>query len=64
MGAISHGGHLDLRIVIIFTNSQSPFNTRLHIKFEEAGPGVSVEKLFKGVNRRTDGWKEGRRTTD
>ena len=35
-GAISrHGGHLDLRTITIFTNFQSPFNTRIHIKFEE-----------------------------
>ena len=40
-----------------FTNIQSPFNTRLHVKFEEIW--VSEEKSFKGVNGRTD-----RRTTD
>ena len=32
------GGHLDLRPVIICTNFQSPFNTRLHMKFEEIRP--------------------------
>ena len=63
MGAINrHGGHLDLRIVIIFTNFQSPFNTRLHVKFEEMWPGVSEDKSFKGVNRQTDGQTDdGRR---
>ena len=36
MGAISrHGSHPDLRTVTIFINFQSPFNIRLHIKFEE-----------------------------
>ena len=30
------------------------------MKFEEFWPGVSEEKSFKGVNRRTD----GRRMTD
>ena len=39
MGALSrHGGHLDLQTVTIFTIIQSPFNTRLHIKFEEIWP--------------------------
>ena len=53
MGAIlQHGGHLD------FTNIQSPFNTRLHIKFEEIWPWVSEEKSFKGVN----GWTDDGRT--
>ena len=57
MGVTSrHGGHLDLRTVTIFTNFQPPFNTRLHIKFEEF---FSEEKSFKGVNERTD---DGRRT--
>ena len=55
-GAISrHGGHLDLRTVTIFTNCQSPFNTRLHINFEEIWHRSSMEKSFKGVNGRTDG---------
>ena len=60
MGAIyGCGGHLDLWTMTICTNFQSPFNTKLHMKFEEFGPRVSEEKSFKGVNRRTD-----RRTTD
>ena len=64
MGAISrHGSHLDLRAVTIFTNIQFPLNTRLHIKFEENGPGDLEEKSFKGVNGRTDG-RTDRRTTD
>ena len=42
MGAIyRHGGHLDLQTVTIF-------------KFKKFGPGVSEEKLFKGVNGQTD----------
>ena len=55
MGTIyRHGSHLDLRSVTIFTNFQSPFNTRLHMKFEEIWP-----RGFRGevVQRceRTDG---------
>ena len=39
MGAIyGHGGHLDLRTMIFCTYFQSPFNTRLHMKFEEIWP--------------------------
>ena len=39
VGAIyGHGGHLDLRTVIIFTNFYSLFNTRLHRKFEVIWP--------------------------
>ena len=55
MGAVSrHGGHLDLRTVTIFTNFQSPFNTRLHIKFEEIWPwGFRVEVVQRCD--RTDG---------
>ena len=62
MGAISrHGGHLDLRTVTIFTNFQSLFNTRLHIKFEEIWP-----RGFRGevvqMCERTDGQTDvGRR---
>ena len=57
MGAISrHGGHLNLQTLTIFTNFQSPFNTRLHIK--KFGPGVSEEKSFKDVDGQTD---DGRR---
>ena len=55
MGAISrHGGHLDLRTVTIFTNFQSPFNTRLHIKFEEIWP-----RGFRGEIVQRCGWKDG-----
>ena len=60
MGAIyRHGGHLDLRTLTIFTNFQSPFNTRLHMKFEEIWPRGFRGESFKGVNGQTDG-----RTTD
>ena len=58
IGAISqHGGHLDLRTVTIFTNFQSPFNTRRHIKFEEIWP-----RGFREVVQRcgqTDGRTDG-----
>ena len=44
MGAIyGHGGHLDLRTVTICIYFQSPFNTRLHMKFEEIWPWVFRE---------------------
>ena len=61
MGAIlRNGGHLDLQTMTIFTNFQSPFNTRLHIKFEEIWPRGLEEKSFKGVNRWTDGQTNNR----
>ena len=45
MGALyRHGGHLDLWTMTIFINFQSPFNTRLHMKFEEIWP-----RGFRGV---------------
>ena len=45
MGAIyGHGGHLDLWTVTIYTNFQFPFNTKLHMKFEEIWPRGSEEK--------------------
>ena len=37
------GGHLDLGTMTIFTHFQSPFNTRLHMKFEGIWP-----KGFRG----------------
>ena len=43
----------------IFTNFQSPFNTKLQMKFEEIWPRVSEEKAFKGVNGQTDQWTDG-----
>ena len=60
MGAISrHGGHLDLRTVTIFTNFQSAFNTRLHIKFEEIWPrdfrGEVVQRCEQMDRRTMDG---------
>ena len=62
MGAIIaiswHGNHLDLRTVTIFTNFQSSFNTRLHIKFEEIWPrgfrGEVVQRCGR-TDRQTDG---------
>ena len=58
MGAIyGHGGHLDLRTVTICTYFQSPFNKRLHIKFEEIWPrGVRGEVAQRCGQ--TDGWTE------
>ena len=55
MGAIyGHGGHRDLRTTTICTYFQSPFNTRLHIKFEEIWPrGFRGEVVQRG--ERTDG---------
>ena len=63
MGAIYwHGGQLDLRTVTIFTNFQSPFNTRLHMKFEEIRPrgfrGEVIERCEQ-TDGRTDGWRTG-----
>ena len=59
MGSIyRHGGHLDLRIVTIFTNFQFPFNTRLHIKLEEIWP-----RGFRGEVVQMCEWTDnGRRT--
>ena len=52
MGAIyGHAGHLDLRTMTICTNFQSPFNTRLHMKFEEIWP-----RGFRGEVQRCEGW--------
>ena len=60
MGAINrHGGHLDLRTVTIFTNFQSPFNTRLHMKFEEIWLRGFRGEVVKGVNKQTDGQRMG-----
>ena len=57
MGAISqHGGRLDLQTVTIFINIQSPFNTRLHIKFEEIWPGGFRGEVVQRLDGRTDGW--------
>ena len=59
MGAIyRHGGHLDLRTVTIFTNFQAPFNTKLHIKFEEIWP-----RGFREVVQRCE-WTEGQKRTE
>ena len=64
MGAISrHGGHLDLHTEAIFTNFQSPFNTRLHIKFEEIWPRGfrEVVQRCEQTDRRMDGQMDDRR---
>ena len=59
MGAMyGHGGHLNLRTMTICTYFQSPFNTRLHMKFEEIWP-----RGFRDVVQMcdlTDGWTDGR----
>ena len=56
MGGIKrHGDHPDLRTTTLCTYFQSPFNRRLHTKFEEIWPRVSEEKSFKGVDGRTNG---------
>ena len=64
-GAISrHGGHLDLLTVAIFTNFQSPFNTMLHIKFEEIWlRGFRGGRSKVWMEGQKDGWMD-RRTTD
>ena len=56
MGAIyGYGGHLDLQTMTICTYFQSPFNTRIHIKFEEIWPrGFRAE-----VVQRCE-WTDGR----
>ena len=59
MGAIhGHGGPLDLLTMTISTHFQSPFNTRLHVKFEEIWPrgfrGEVVQRC-KRMDGRTDG---------
>ena len=62
MGAIyGHGGHLDLRMMTICTHFQFPFNTRLHIKFEEIWPsgfrGEDVQRCER-MEGQTDGWMD------
>ena len=52
-----YGQWTDLWTVTIFTNFQSPLNTRLHIKFEEIWPrgfrGEVVQRCER-TGRRTD----------
>ena len=56
MGAIyRHGGHPDLRTTTICTYFQSPFNTRLQIKFEGIWPRGFRGEVVQRVNGRTDG---------
>ena len=58
-----HGGHLGLRAMTICTYFQPPFNTRLHMKFEEIWPrGFRGEVIQR--YKRTDGWTDGRRMDD
>ena len=68
MGAIyGHGGHLDLRTTTTCTYFQSPFNTRLHIKFEEIWSRGFRREVVQRCGRtdgQTDERTDGRRTTD
>ena len=58
MGAISwHGGHLDLQTVTTFSNIQSPFNTRVHIKFEEIWPRGFRGEVVQRCRGTDDGWR-------
>ena len=63
-GIYGHGGHLDLRTVTICINVQAPFNTRLHMKFEEISSkgfrGEVVRMCKRTYLRRT--MDNGRRT--
>ena len=61
MGAIYwHGGHFYLKSVTNFTNFQSPFNTRLQMKFEEIWPRGFRGGQFKGsMGGQTEGWTDG-----
>ena len=52
------GGHLDLWTVTIFTNFQSPFTTRLHMKLKEIWP-----RGFRGEVVQMCEWTD-RQTTD
>ena len=58
MGDIyGHGGHLDLQTMTICINFQSPFNTRLHMKFEEISPRGfrgEVVQMCEWTDERTD----------
>ena len=62
MGAIyGHDSHLDLRMTTICTYFQFPFNTRLHIKFEEIWPwgfrGEVVQMCERMDRWNDDGWR-------
>ena len=58
MGAIhGHGSHLDLWTMTICTYFQSPFNTRLHMKFEEIWPKGFREEVVQ-MCEGTDGWTD------
>ena len=60
MGATyGNGGHLDLRTVTISTNFQSPFNTRLHMMFEEIWPRGFSGEVIQGCEQ-TDRQLDGR----
>ena len=60
MGAIyGHGNHLELQTMTICTNFPSPFNKRIHIKFEEIWPrGFSGEVVQRceWTDRLVTGW--------
>ena len=59
-----HSGHLDLGTVTIFTNFQSPFNTRLNKKFEEIwsrrprGFRGEVVQRCEWIDEQMDGWTD------
>ena len=62
MGAIySHGGHLDSQTTTICTYFQSPFNTRLHIKFEDVWPRGFREEVVQRCGRTDGQTDDGRR---
>ena len=55
MGAIyGHGGHLDLWTKIICTHFQSPFNIKLHMKFEKIWPS-GFREVLQRCERTDDG---------
>ena len=53
-GISGHGGHLGLRTVTIFTNFQSPFNTKLHIN----GFRGEVVQRCGQTDRQMDRWTD------
>ena len=65
MGAIyGHtGGHIDLRTMAICTYFQPPFNTRLHMTFEEIWPRGFRGEIVRRCEQ-TDGQTDGRPTKD
>ena len=56
MGAIyGHGGQIDLQTVIICTNFQYLFYTRLRMMFEEISPKGFRGDVVQRKDRQTDG---------